>query len=79
MPTVLSIGSFRFHFYTDEGNEPPHIHVRNSDGEFKFWLAPSIMLAGNRGIRPHELREIERLIFENHTILRQAYYDSHNR
>ncbi|MBA3016889.1 MAG: DUF4160 domain-containing protein, partial [Desulfobacteraceae bacterium] len=24
MPTVMKIGSFRFHFYSDEGNETPH-------------------------------------------------------
>lgn len=36
MPTVLRIGPFRFHFYSDEGNKPPHIHVANSEGECKF-------------------------------------------
>ncbi len=36
MPTVLKIGSFRFHFYSDEGNEPPHIHVATPDGECKL-------------------------------------------
>ena len=44
MPTVLRIGSFRFHFYTDEGSGPPHIHVRTPDGDCKFWLEPSIFL-----------------------------------
>ncbi|WP_366144129.1 DUF4160 domain-containing protein [Candidatus Accumulibacter sp. ACC012] len=24
------------HFYSDEGNEPPHIHVRGADCECKF-------------------------------------------
>jgi hypothetical protein len=51
MPTVLRIGSFRFHFYSDEGNEPPHIHVATPDGECKFWL-DSIRLARNKGIAP---------------------------
>lgn len=55
MPTVLRIGSFRFHFYSDEGNEPPHIHVASPNGECKFWLEP-IQLAGNKGISPHEIR-----------------------
>ena len=41
MPTVLRIGSFRFHFYSDEGNEPPHMHVATPDGECKFWLKPN--------------------------------------
>ena len=63
MPTVLRIGSFRFHFYTDEGSEPPHIHVRTPDGDCKFWLEPSIFLASNRGVRSHDLRQIERLVF----------------
>lgn len=31
MPTVLRIGQFRFHFYSDEGNEPAHIHIATSD------------------------------------------------
>ncbi|WP_159294951.1 DUF4160 domain-containing protein [Microcystis aeruginosa] len=50
MPTVIRIGHFRFHFYSDEGSEPPHIHVRSPDGECKFWLEPIIILASNRGI-----------------------------
>ncbi|MFM7717768.1 MAG: DUF4160 domain-containing protein, partial [Microcystis sp.] len=33
MPTVIRIGHFRFHFYSDEGSDPPHIHVRSPDGE----------------------------------------------
>lgn len=51
MPTVLKIKSFRFHFYSDEGNEPPHIHVDTPEGECKFWLDP-VRLARNRGVPP---------------------------
>ncbi len=78
MPTVLCIGPFRFHFYSDESNEPAHIHVRCSDGECKFWL-DDVSLARNRGVRPHDLREIERLIFANQEILLQKYNEHHNR
>ncbi|MEA1981170.1 MAG: DUF4160 domain-containing protein [candidate division Zixibacteria bacterium] len=45
----MKIGSFRFHFYADEGNEPPHIHVATPDGECKFWLQP-VRLAKNIGV-----------------------------
>jgi len=31
---------FRFHLYSDEGNEPSPIHVDSGDGECKFWLNP---------------------------------------
>ena len=79
MLTVLRIGSFRFHFYSDERQEPAHIHVRTPDGECKFWLEPTIRLANNRGVPPHELRRIEQLVFEHHDVLRRAYDDYHNR
>ena len=79
MPTVLRIGSFRFHFYSDEGNEPPHIHVRTAEGECKFWLVPVILLAQNRGVRAQDLRRIEQLIFENLDQLKNAYHEHHQR
>jgi hypothetical protein len=76
MPTVLRIGKFRFHFYSDEGNEPPHIHVRGPEGECKFWLEP-VRLAKNAGIAAHELREIERHVFEHQTLLMEKYDEFH--
>ena len=79
MPTVLRIGSFRFHFFSDEGHEPAHIHVRTPDGECKFWLVPAIVLASNRGVRAHDLRSIEGLVFEHQELLKKVYYESHAR
>lgn len=58
--------------------EPAHIHVATPDGECKFWLDP-ILLARNRGIRPTELREIEKLVFEHQMLLREKYHEYHNR
>ena len=49
MPTVMRLFGWRFHFYSDEGSEPPHIHVNTGDGECKFWLAP-VRLARDIGI-----------------------------
>lgn len=74
MPTVLRIGSYRFHFYSDEGKEPPHIHVATTDGECKFWLDP-VRLARNKGLSPITLRNIEKLVFENLTLLKDKYYE----
>jgi hypothetical protein len=78
MPTVLRIKSFRFHFYSDEGAEPAHIHVRSGEGECKFWLSP-ISLARNRGIPARQLGEIERLVFENQQLLLQKFGEYHGR
>lgn len=78
MPTVLRIGSFRFHFFSDEGQEPAHIHIRTPEGECKFWLEPAVCLARNRGVRPHDLRQIEQLGFEHYDLLRKAFHEYHN-
>ena len=77
MPTVLRIGSFRFHFYSNEMDEPAHIHISTPDGECKFWLEP-IMLAKNRGVSPHTIREIERLVFEHQKFLMEKFDEYHN-
>jgi len=37
------------------------------------------MLASNRGVKPHDLRQIEKLVFENQQTLKKAYYDRHTR
>jgi hypothetical protein len=77
MPTVLRIGSFRFHFYSDEGTEPPHIHVAAPDGECKFWLSP-ISLAYNKGVDPKTVRKIEKLVFEHYALLKEKCNDVHS-
>ena len=77
MPTVLRIGPYRFHFYSDEYNEPPHIHIQINDAECKFWLDP-ILLARNNGVKPHIVREIERLVYENRDFLMENYNDFHS-
>ena len=76
MPTVLRIGSYRFHFYSDERDEPPHIHVACSDGEVKFWLSP-VMLASVIRLSGPQVRDIERLVFDNRELLLEAYHEFH--
>ncbi|MBW3636718.1 MAG: DUF4160 domain-containing protein [Armatimonadetes bacterium] len=72
MPTVLRIGRFRFFFYSNENQEPPHIHVKAAENEAKFWLHP-VRLAFNHGYRSHELNEVERLVRDNQTALLEAW------
>ena len=49
MPTVLRIGPYRFHFYSREPGEPPHIHVARDDFEAKFWLRPVRLAVNHSG------------------------------
>ena len=38
MPTILFVMGWRFFFYSNEGNEPIHIHCRKAEKECKYWL-----------------------------------------
>ncbi|MBK8448520.1 MAG: DUF4160 domain-containing protein [Saprospiraceae bacterium] len=38
MPTILLIFGWRIFFYSNEGNEPIHVHAQKGDIECKFWL-----------------------------------------
>lgn len=64
MPTILRTGSFRFFFYSNENNEPAHIHIQRDRKLAKFWLNP-VALAGSTRFSPKELRELESLVAEN--------------
>jgi hypothetical protein len=61
MPTASRIGPYRFYFYSNEGTEPPHIHVRRDRFHAKFRLDP-VALARASGFRPWEARNIEKLV-----------------
>ena len=40
---------YRIGFYSNERDEPPHVHVIRADNEAKFWLDP-VRLANNMGV-----------------------------
>ena len=72
MPTVFSIGSRRFFFYSNEGFERAHVHVQRGSSFAKFWLQP-VSVASSRGFRLHELRSIEKQVHENRDRLLHAW------
>ena len=38
MPTILFVMGWRFFFYSNEKNEPIHIHCQKAEKECKYWL-----------------------------------------
>ena len=74
MPTVLREGPYRFFFYSNEGHEPPHVHVEEGNKVAKFWLEP-VALAFNLGFGPAELRRVQRLVSENRALLLEKWYE----
>lgn len=74
MPTVLRIGSFRFYFFSNEGQEPAHIHGKAAEDQAKSWL-DSVVLAVNHGFSARELSELARIIIEHRTEVLKAWND----
>ena len=64
MPTLLRVEGFRFFFYSNERQEPAHVHVEKGDGEAKLWLQP-VALSYSNGLTPAELRSVRELTFEH--------------
>ena len=74
MPTVLRIGPYRFFFYSNENDEPPHIYVERDDCEAKFWLDP-VALAANWSFPRQELTKVRGMVEENRDLLLSAWND----
>lgn len=72
MPTVLRVGRYRFFFFSNERQEPPHIHVKAGGDEAKFWLSP-VELASNYGFSARELNDIESIIEQHQEALKEAW------
>jgi len=64
MPTVLRIRGFKVFFFSEEGGEPAHVHVRRGDGVAKFWLGP-VKLQYNDGFKKQELMVIVAILEEH--------------
>ncbi len=64
MPNVAKIGPYRFFFYSNENDEPPHVHVALERRLAKFWLDP-VELADSAGFPAHTLRELFEIVNKN--------------
>ncbi len=74
MPTILRVGPYRFFFYSNENNEPAHIHVQRDSALAKFWLDP-VALASSTGLHAQELTKLSRMVLENTEKFLEAWYE----
>jgi len=58
MPKVLAQKGFKFYFYSDEGSEPAHVHIRKGESRGKWWLEPTIEEEYAYGFTLQERRQI---------------------
>ncbi len=71
-PTVFKWREYRFFFFSREETRP-HVHVGCSDGEAKFWLDPAVALAGNYGLTPIQLTQVQKVVEERRDEIRDAW------
>lgn len=75
IPTILQILGWRFFFYANEANEPPHVHARKAEKECKYWLdreGYDLEEAFSYQMNARDTREVRKIIFEHFDyILRQ--------
>jgi len=72
MPAAKEIGPYKLFFYSTEGKEPPHVHVRRERATAKFWLTP-VRLSKSRRFSDHELRALQKIVEENEQDVLEAW------
>ena len=72
MPTLLTAEGFRFFFFSNEGTEPPHIHVERGDGYAKFWLEPVELVEAFR-LKQQELRRVRLLVVQHQAVFLERW------
>lgn len=77
MPTLLTVGPYRFFCYAGDRGEPPHVHVERDKDEAKFWLDP-IRIQSNRGFSRTEINRIQKLIEEHQEQLLAGWHEFFN-
>ncbi|MBK9275281.1 MAG: DUF4160 domain-containing protein [Flavobacteriales bacterium] len=67
------IEGYAFHFYSNENNEPMHVHVRKGDGLVKYWLEPVMLADDNGRMKVQEVRRAEALVKANKARIIKAW------
>jgi len=78
-PTIYREKGFRFFFYSNEGIEPPHVHVVKGGAEAKVWLEPEVSVAENYGFSQKELKAILEIVGRNLETFLREYKRWHGR
>jgi hypothetical protein len=65
MPTVIEVNGYKFKFFSNENDEPAHIHITKGDGNAKYWLIPGCEEEYSYGFTVRERRDIKSLVLKN--------------
>jgi hypothetical protein len=74
VPIVHREGPYAVYFYSVDGAEPAHVHVRRDECVAKVWLAP-VTLARAKGFTAREISHIVKLVRRNRFLLMGRWND----
>jgi hypothetical protein len=72
MPTILREAGLRFHFFSADGHEPPHVHVDGGRSKAKVWLR-EVRVAKSTGFSEVELNRMMQIVSEHRTRMLEAW------
>lgn len=75
MPTVLQIKGYRFYFFSNENNEPMHIHIEKAGANGKVWIEPEIKTAYFYGFKAGQIKDISEIIEEQLETIKTSWND----
>jgi len=76
MPEILRELGFVFFFYSNEGQEPIHVHVRKAGGFAKFWIEP-VELDFAQGMKLTDIKLAEELILKHLDVIKSKWNEVH--
>lgn len=78
MPTLLRVEGYRFFFFANEGNEPPHVHVESGECYAKYWLDP-VVLADSVGFNGSGLTHLRKMIVKRAHFFEERWHEYSSR
>jgi hypothetical protein len=75
MPKIKIPGPYHVSFWSNENDEPAHVHVKHQGKNAKFWIGP-VRLESSYGYRVDELKKIETLLKKHENEI-QEKWDEH--
>jgi hypothetical protein len=76
MPTILVVRGWRVFFYSNEAEEPVHVHARKGEAECKIWLLVDtydMEEAWSHNLTPRLRREIRKIVFDHFDLILEEW------
>ncbi len=75
MPKIYEQNSYRFFFYSAEGDEPCHVHIKKGEGDGKIWLEPELKEEYLLDFKSQEKKQIRKIVQEQRDYFIQRWYE----